>query len=185
LPDIVLTLKQIEDLFQDMTTRMLGFDSEDAENSDKVRISFQPVGAPAWKRETNVAFIKVNFATDPITQQRDIRYINASVDNASREASYTRVISVQWTFYGPDSFDNADVVRNALYNPLYSGELKNSNLFLILDVPTPVRMPEPFNGQFWERTDLAVNFNESVTRKAVVPYIKSAGVKLYNEKGEV
>jgi hypothetical protein len=185
LPDIVLTLKQIEDLFQDITTRALGLNPDLPENADKVRIAFPSVGAPAWQRETNVVFLKINAESNPIIQQRDVQYNAISVDDANRKASYTRVISVGWTFYGPSSFDNADVVRNALYNTLYVSELKSHGLFLILDVPNPVRMPEPFNGQFWERTDFVASFNESVTRQVVVPYIKTAEVKLYNEKGEI
>jgi hypothetical protein len=44
----------------------------------------------------------------------------------------------------------------------------------VQDVNVPIRSPELFNGQWWERVNLDVLFNESITTNNLVPYIQSA-----------
>jgi len=191
MSDTILKQKDIEDLFQSLTTRMLGLATKDINlkpiNQDRVRVSWPTGGAPAWKITEDIVFLRVNNADAPITRQRETEYAynNLDVHNAKRTTSYTRVRTVNFILYGPNSFDNADVIRNGLYLPEYREELAKKNLFMILDVPMPIRFPELFNGQWWERTDFTVSFNELVKRQGTVPWIKSTNIKLYTEKGEV
>lgn len=180
MADTILKLEDLESFFQSITMKMLGIAEVDANlkpiNQDKVRISWPTSGAPAWKITDDVTFIRVNNVSDQITQQRDVGYSAVDSDTANRTVSYTRVHEVAWIFYGPNSFDNADIARNGLYLPQYKDLLKASNLGLILDVPVPVRFPELLNGQWWERTDFTAKFNELVIRQGTVPYIKSADI---------
>lgn len=186
MADVVLTLTQIENIFQDMTTRILGYDPSVAANGDRVRISYQPEGAPGWKRTDDIVFIRVGLVPDLVAQQRDISYSPISQQQSNRKVTYTRVLSVQWILYGPNSFDKADVIRNGLYLPSYRDTLKANNLFMVLDsVQVPTRMPELLNSQWWERVDFSANFNESVTRESKVQNIEVATAGLYTEKGEV
>ena len=191
MSDTILKLKDIEDLIQSLTTRMLGLDEDDPKNADKVRISWPTGGAPAWGITDDVVFLRVNNSpNESITRQRETEYLPTYTeedldDDAKSIVSYTRVHTVQFLFYGPNSFDNADVIKNSLFKPEYKEELTKKNLFLILNVPDPIRFPELFNGQWWERTDFAISFNELVKRQGTVPWIKSTNIKLYTEKGEV
>lgn len=184
MADQILTLKQVEDTFWDLTTRMLGLDPLSPANAGKVRVNFPTQGAPAFKVDEDVAFISVNTELDPITQQRDVQYSQQSVDNANRLVTYTRVQSIRWTFYGPNSYDNAEKIRSLLFNSAYSDLLAAKNLYLILDVSVPIRAPEPFNGQYWERVDFVANFNEEVKVTGTTPYLKSANITYYTRKGE-
>jgi hypothetical protein len=185
MADTVLTLNQIENLFQRITTIMLGLNPDLPEYADKVRIAWPAVGAPGWKRTEDIAFIKINNAPDPINIQRDVVYSQIDIDNAKRKVTYTRVHNIMWTFYGPNSFDHADLVRSSIFLPQIREEFEKSNLFLVLDVSTPNRAPELFQGQWWERTDLTAYYNEKVVRDGSVPYIKSTNVRTYTPKGEI
>jgi hypothetical protein len=183
MADIINKLKEIEDLFQRVTTQILGINPET--NGDRVRISWPSIGAPSWKREEDVVFIGVSSSSGDIIQQTDVSYKAINNYDSKRTSSYTRIISVRWIFYGPNSFDNADKVQDALVGTSYAEEIKKHNLYVILDTVAPVRAPEPFNGQYWDRTDLDVSFNEAITREGITPYIQSVNVIAYNEKGEI
>lgn len=185
MADQILTLKQVEDIFQEITTKMLGYDPTNPAHGNKVRIAYPTFGSPAWKITDDVAFISVNTEMDPITQQRDVQYSEQDIDNANRITKYTRVQTIRWTFYGPNSYDNAEKVRSLLFATNYRELLAASNLYLIMNVTVPVRAPEPFNNQYWERTDFVANFNEAVVLNGTTPYLKSANIRYYIKKGEI
>jgi hypothetical protein len=186
LADIVLTLKQIEDLFQSLTCTLLGLNPAAPSSQDKVRIAWPTGGAPAWKINQDIAFLRINLVPDPYTQQRETSYQQDTAGVAVNVvASYTRVHSVQWVVYGPNSFENAETIRNGIFLFATKSTLAAKNLHLILDVPPVVRLPELLNGQWWQRADLQAKFNEKVTRYSTVPFITGTGIKIYTENGEV
>jgi len=174
MADAVLSLSRIEDIFWNYTLKILGLDTALKENQKRIRIGYQPEGAPAWKRNDDVGFILVTTSGDPVTQQTEISYARETENTALRSASYTRVIQVSWTFYGPNSFEDADKVRNGLF--------VNQHLFLplklVTSVPPPFRLPELFEGQWWERSSFTAQFNDLVVRTSSVNYIESAEVQV-------
>jgi hypothetical protein len=181
MSDIVLTKSEIEDIFQALTMRILNIPSTlngRPINQDKVRISWPSAGAPAFKITDDVTFIQITPVNDPIVQQHDVEYSSKDSSTAYRKAAYTRVHQVRWTLYGPNSFDNADLLRHGLFLFDYFEYLAAQNIYLITYVQSPVRAPELFNGQWWERTDLYANFNEGVQRVSEVPYITSTNVQI-------
>lgn len=178
MADTILLLRQVEDFFQNLTLQVLGLDPASPANQNRVRIGWPEKGAPAWKITEDVAFLLVNFDDDPITRQVDVSYQDKDADNADRFVSSTRVIRVNWICYGPNSFDDCDLIRNGLFMNENTMLLALSNLALITDVPMPMRSPELFNGQWWDRTSVYARFNEKVIRHADVPYIKIADVQV-------
>ena len=174
MADTILTLKQIEDLFQNITTQMLGLDPELPENQDIVRISWPTYGAPAWKITQDRVFIRVTYSDGDYNKQRHTVYAPKDADTANQTISYTNIVSVNWVLYGPNGYDNADVIRNLVFSEKYRSILAKNNLYLILNVQSPMRIPELYNGQWWERTDITLLFNELVIRENSVYYIKSA-----------
>ncbi|MBG9773566.1 phage neck terminator protein [Brevibacillus laterosporus] len=174
MADLALTLQEIEDIFWQCTTKNLGLDPEKKESQKRIRIGYSTDGAPAWKRDENVGFILVSFASDPYTEQIETSYARTSETTADHVSSYTRVIQVSWTFYGPSSFDDADKVRAGLYR----SPLLFSPLHLVTNVPAPFRLPELFGGQWWERSTLTARFNEKVVRSSTVNYIETAGIEI-------
>jgi len=146
--------------------------------TDKVRIGWQTSGAPAWKISEDIIFIMINNVDDPIIKQRDIEYSNKDADNAKQTVSYTKVHAVKWVLYGPNSYENAEKIRNAIYLQEFKELFSKNNLYLILDVTTPTRFPELFNGNWWERSDFTASFNELIIVSNTVPYIQSASYEI-------
>jgi hypothetical protein len=184
MADVILTLQQVENFFHEVTCNILGYANPTLRNRN-VRISFLTEGAPSMKLDEDVAFIRVNTQADPITMQRDVTYSEQDVDIANRTVSYTRVQTISWVLYGPNAFNNAELIRRSLYNLDVRKELAGKNLYIIPDATVPVRLPEEFGGRWWERADFTANFNESVIVAATVPYIQSVNTRIYTVKGEI
>ncbi|MHB9004722.1 MAG: phage neck terminator protein [Coriobacteriia bacterium] len=183
MPNIILTQKQIENYFQALTCRLLGIDTIDSGgkpiNQNKVRISWPTEGSPAWKVNDDVVFIQVNTSSDSYANQREVNYVAKSNGILEAVASYTRVHLIQWILYGPNSYDNADKIRNGLFDA--TEDLRGQHLSLVLDVPQPVRFPEPYNGQWWERCNFEANFNELVVLRSDVPEVSGVDIRLLQE----
>jgi hypothetical protein len=172
--DKILTLVQMEDFFQDLTTQMLGLNPTAPENQNKVRIAWPAAGAPAFKITQDVTFLMVNNIPDNISAQRDVLYEGIDSDNTNQVANFTRVHEVRWIVYGPNSYDLAERIKNSLYLVEYREQCNVKGLYLILDVITPNRVPENFNGQWWDRSDFSAKFNEDVrVGNGAIPYINS------------
>ena len=191
MPDQILSRIGLEDVFRSLTMTILGLaetdQSNNAINQDKVRIAWPTTGAPAFKITDDVTFIRVMPSDDPIIQQRDVIHsaIDDDSDNSNRIVMYTRSHLVQWTVYGPNSFEKADAIRNGVFLPEITEYLLENKLALITTVPAPRRAPELFNGQWWERCDLQAAFNEEVIRYGTIPNITQVimGDEIIIEKG--
>lgn len=184
MADIVLKLKEIEDFFQEITCKMLNIDLSKEENQDKVRIAWPTGGAPGWKINDDIVFLRITPIDDKLARELNICYDPVKNDEpyAKKKVGYTRVHKIDWTLYGPNSYDNADILRHMIFDTKYMKKFKEKNLFLITDVSMPTRLPELYNGQWWERTDFSATFNEGVTRESEVPYIKSANFILKHNR---
>jgi len=178
MSDIVLTLRQAEDFFQRLTLQLLGVPANAPKKDSRVRIGWPEKGAPAWKQNEDVTFLLLTYDDDMITQQQHVTYQPNGLDSINRTVEYTRVLRVNWICYGPNSFDDADKIRSGLYLPPSSEALIKSNMALIMDVPSPMRSPELFNGQWWDRSSFYARFNEKVTRRSEIPTLKSADIQI-------
>jgi hypothetical protein len=167
----VLLLSQLESLFQSLTSQILGTTDPSA-----VRVGWNQQGAPGWAIGSDVTFLLLNYSDNQITRQMETTYAESSSTDATASLTYQVVIRAEWTLYGPNSFDHADLIRSSLFQEPYKTTLAQSNLALITDIMMPVRAPELYNGQWWERSTFYAEFNELVTRTSSVPYIQTAPV---------
>ena len=179
MSDTILTLAQLNAIFQALTMSMLGSAIIDC------RISWPTGGAPSWLVNQDIAFLQVLETDSPYNRQRDVVMTNADTNDANQATSYTRVLAAKWIFYGPNSFSNAQSIRDLLFYQNNHDTLAQSNLFMVPDIVSPVRAPELFAGQWWERTDLIINFNETIVRNLIVPYIASAQLNIGDNAGSV
>lgn len=170
--DIFLTFTALKTLFQNLAVTMTGL------AADMVRLSWPTGGAPAWGITDNICFLKVMEIDNPYNRQRDVSFSEIDPNNANQAMSYTRVIAVNLIFYGPNSFDNAQAVRDQIFYPANHDTLALNNIYLVPDVESPRYAPELFAGQWWERTDMTLYFNEQVTRNTTVPFIQTAEIIL-------
>jgi hypothetical protein len=91
---------------------------------------------------------------------------------------YTRVWSIAFAIYGPNSFDHARLIKSALFMDWTHDILAASNLYAVMDISDPRRVPELFSGQWWERVDFSCRFNEGITETTTTPSIASVEVIL-------
>lgn len=182
MADTILTLKELENAFYNLTCLVLGIDPLDTANASKVRIAWPTGGAPSWGIDEDVVFIRITAVDNKLTRNQDILFTGNDPIWAAQETGYTRVHKVDWTLYGPNSYDNADLIRYNIFNQIYTTKLKADNLFLITDVPMPQRAPELFSGQWWERTEFYAEFNELVIRRTAVPYLTSPTFVIVEDK---
>lgn len=170
----MLTIKQLEDMFYELTMTLLGFDPDAPDNQDRVRTAWPSVGSPGWKRTKDVCFLQVTLSPDPYTQQIESTYTPQNL----LVQSFTEVVAVSWIFYGPNSFDDSRKVRAGLFKPTTFEFLSRQETFLITDVPEPVRGPELFNGQWWDRSNLFARFNVKSETREAYPAIEAADIKI-------
>lgn len=178
MADTILTFNQAEDFFQGFTLELLGIAPNGPNIDKRVRIGWPTKGAPSWKINEDIAFLLIGYDNDPITQQQETTYQNNDATSLKTELSYTRVIRVQWVFYGPNSSDDADKLRSGLYRSETKERLGVSNLAAIFDSNAPMRSPELYNGQWWERSTYYARFNEKVIRRSTIQIIESADVTI-------
>lgn len=184
MADQVLKLREIEDFFADITAKMLDLDLTQPQNKGKIRIAWPSNGAPSWKIDEDVIFLRITPVDDKLARELNIVYYKNELDNdnADKKTGYTRVHKIDWTLYGPNSYDNADLIRHLIFDNDFMYEFRNKNLYLITDVSMPTRLPELNNGQWWERTDFSATFNEAVIREKKVPYIISGDIRLLTNR---
>jgi hypothetical protein len=157
-----LVPQQINMILQAVTLSMLGL----AENAySSVRVAWQSTGQPAWKIDEDVCILRCVEEDSDYNRMRDREYTSG---NPSTSVDlYTRVWRVFWVLYGPNSYDHARMIRSALYSDAVHQTLAGSQLYPVMDISAPLRVPELFEGQWWERVDFSALFNEFVTEEAV------------------
>ena len=182
---IDLKLKEIEDIFQALTVTILGTNAD-------VRISWPTEGAPRFGITDDVAYIRIVELDNQYNRLREIKNIPNMIgsplevdpDNIIQQTSYTRVISVHWILYGPNSFDNAQMIRdNLFYEYPIRDSLANQNIYMIPDIVSPRRIPELLSDEWWERVDMEVSFNELVIKEVLVSTVRSAEVIVRDSDG--
>ena len=176
MADIMITLKDIEDLFWLATAKMLDLNPTAEDTYQKVRISWQQKGVPAWGIDEDIAFIRVGEKEDLFNVIRDYIQYQQNADTARIANAYTRILDIKWVFYGPNSYDNASKVRSRLFMESFRSDLTSKDVYLVPDVKSPQRAPEVFEGQWWDRSDLTAHFNNLVSLDELVPYLKSADI---------
>lgn len=190
MPDTYLTIAQLNILFQAMILDILGYEKTGSPADYSiaayaaVRVAWPTYGAPAWKITEDIAFIHVTEEDEPINRQREVAYTESGLYTLDEEVSYTRVIGLNIIFYGPTSFHNAQLVRDGVFREKYRRVLSQNKIFLIPDIVAPRRAPEPFQSQWWERTDLDLAFNEKIKKTDEISIIEIADIVLVTDTGK-
>ena len=184
MTDTILTLTALQTLFQTLTMQMLGLDPAVKSSAYKVRIAWPTGGAPAWKITDDVVSIQCQEVDDEYNRQHDV-VVSTAVDVATVKRGRTRVNGVTWVFRGPNSYDNAQLVKDAIFYDEHKLTLAKSNVYLIPDVAAPRRIPEPFQGQWWERVDLSMRFNELVIRNPTAATIATVPLTISDKDGVI
>lgn len=182
MADVVLKLNEIEEIFWSITMLMLGLnlDSKDEKEISKVRTIWPTSGAPAWKIDEDICFLSITQRDDLINRQRNVRHEEIE-GQLTRIMEYTRVVNCVYILYGPNSYDHAELLQHSLFLPQYKEMFNQNHLYLVPDIVAPIRAPELFSGQWWERSDFEVNFNLYVRREQVVDYIEDIEINFVSK----
>lgn len=166
-----LSQGQLEDLMREIVLTALNTPKEKQDSF--VRFTWPENNQPGWKRTQDLCFVQV------VPQQSDVeRQRNAAWDGAAVNRWSMRVIGVSFLFYGPHAWDNAVELRYRLFDDAAQGLLRQNRMALVTDIGAPVRAPELFNAQWWDRADLFAQFNETITETSPFTPMDSAQIEI-------
>jgi len=171
-----LSLTELNKIFYDLTRSIIS-----GSPLVEVRHSWPTGGAPAFKVSDNVIFLKIYDVKSPITDQQEIKY-DASLTYPEKR-SYTRTLMVNWICYGSLSWDYATDIRSKIFYSEHHDTLANNSIFIVPDFDPPKRLPELWQGQWYERCDLNISFNELVTIERDFNNIEQVPFGIYDKDG--
>jgi len=171
-----MELKDLENLFQSVIVGITGLNPVTG-----VRIAWPTEGAPAFKITDNIVFIQITEDDEPINKQRDV-VMSDTFDGTAlvQTMTFNRVNKLALTIYGPDSWANAQAIRDQMFYQSVHDLLSVNNIYMVTEIGSPVRFPELFDERWWERVDLSIRFNELITNILTIPYVKSEEVIVIN-----
>lgn len=170
--DTLLKISDLQGIFFATTAAMMGLDPTAAATQSIIRQTWPQAGAPGFTINSDWVFLSITPATtNYYNKQREVEFINNDDATITQRTTYTRVWTLAWQCYGPNSSYNAMNIRDQLFYETSHNQLAASNLYLMTDVDDPVRGPEQFMGQWWERSNLQAEFYEAVTRDIVLQTI--------------
>lgn len=166
MSDTVLTLDQLNVLFQSL---IMGF--LNTTDYSMVRVGWMGDGQPAFNVSDDIVYILVNYDDSPYAAQMTEEY-----DNGVMTQTHIEPLRVQFEIYGPNSFDNASLIRSSLTLSTTRDTLSASNLSLIPAITMPTRVPELWNAQWYSHVSFYAQFYELAQRQQNVEYIATANV---------
>ncbi len=180
----IRTIKEFEDIMQPIFARALGWDITSPDKTNDIRISWQTEGMPAFKISDNVIFIAALPLDHQINRQHDSLFSNSSPDLVETK-TMTRLMSMSLIAYGSDAMENLKTLQLAMFDDTYRDELREYGIYYVPDGEEPKRAPEEFQGQWWERSDMTMRFNEMLTQVKSVNAVESSEVSISNSDGEL
>lgn len=169
------TIKEFENLLQPIIVAILGWQA----TPNNVRIGWIQTGQPAFKITDNVVFITASPVDAEISRHHDSVMEEGSPD-IETTITFTRVMALDVVAYGSDALDNLTVIRYGMYRATSRNTLADENIYFIPNAPEPRRVPESFAGQWWERGDMKLTFNELMTEIENENAVYSAEIEIQN-----
>ena len=175
-------------LFQGIIASIFGFDVTDPTQAptaySQVRVGWPPGGQPAWEITDDVCFVSATLENAPFARVRDSFYAHNDSVSLSQQMGFTQVWNLQIVLYGPDSADRGRLILSAIQAVDFVHDaLEAKNVYLVVAPDRPTYTAENFQGQWWRRADLQIQFNELVTESIVVPSAAGVDVTLIKENG--
>jgi hypothetical protein len=173
----------LNQIVQSLVIQILGINpATDAKAYSKVRIGW--IAQPAFGITDDVCTILCTESDDEYDRIRDRQVQPNTSGSVYLADTFTRVWQARLTLYGPNSFDHARLIKSALTLDWTHDALAASNLYLVTGLPATQRVPELFEGQWWERSDMEFKLNEQISESLTCAAIASSEVVLYSERGE-
>lgn len=149
------TFVEVENLFRDLLCDILELPLD---NKQTV-FSYQATGVPGWKHDQDKLFIRLNELDDEYAKFRSSLY-HPNEEAVIKSTSRTRVWEVYLIAYGPHACDVQNQIKDGVFLQKARRFYFKNDIALITDYPQALRVPELFNGRWWERWDMRLRFNE-------------------------
>lgn len=173
-----VTFRQLENLIFESTVLMTGVDRAN------IQFEWQPNSAPFREQNVNAVYLALS-QIDSNTDKATYTALTPNTPTAGTATQYyTRIMQCKWSVYGPDSFDIADAIRNALMIEGIREALAVQGVFPMVGIQAPQRAPDLINNQWWERSILTARFSVYTEHSADQPYFGSATVSFRESGGD-
>lgn len=180
----IKTVEEIEDIFRVAVFMIWNMNPEEKQNQKRIRFPWgsdiknkQSDTAPTWKREEDVCFIYELPQDGSYNGLSDITY---ELDESKRDFievdEHTDIHTVLFANYGPNAYEYARDIRDGFKRERIREYLKGHHFFVVPPIAAIRRVPELINGQWWNRVDVTVVFNEYVRREEPIQSIESVTV---------
>lgn len=182
LTSTALTVQQINAVIQPLTCGALGVNPPDYA---QVRIDWQSQGQPFIDLPNkDICFLSCIPQDVEYSRVRDQAL--SGTGPVTETWTYTRGWRVAWTLYGPNSTDRARALHSAMvFMDYFATQLELSNLYVVPDTAEPVRVPEQFNAQWYERVDFHVLMYEAITETIQDTVVTSVETIVNTNVGQV
>jgi hypothetical protein len=180
-----LTPVAMQNTMQQLTILWLGISPTDPTANYQVRIGWQTQGQPTADKTKDVCYLEALEVDDDYNRQRDLETVQQEDGDFYLLMSYTRVWSIRWTFYGPNSFDRCRTLKSALFTQIGHDILVAANLYCVPDIAAPRRVPEIYGSEWWERVDFDVRFNEGVYEVTEANPVTSVEISVNDAAGQL
>lgn len=134
----------------------------DANAFYNVRVGWQRDGQPGWGPDQDVVTVMAVVVDDRYNRIRDVTQSPNNDTSNTETTNYTRAWEMRFSVYGPNSGDNARLIKSCLRLNWFRDIVGASNLYLVPDEADPIRAPENFNKQWWDRSDFRAKYYEAV-----------------------
>lgn len=182
--EIIKTVEEIEDIFRIAVCQIWNINPDEKQNQKRIRFPWgtdfkreQSDTAPTWKRNEDVCFIYELPQDGSYNGLSDISY---ELDESKRDFievdEHTDIYTVIFANYGPNAYEYARDIRDGFKRERIREYLKKHHFFVVPPIQAIKRVPELVNGQWWNRVDVTVVFNEYVRREEPIKSIESVTV---------
>ena len=182
LSSTALTDGVASQVIQALTALALGIQGASNQQS-QVRVAWQGQGQPFEDINTDICYVAMverGGLYDEMRSQLPGSQTSTQIDLVQY---YTRVWECTWTFYGPNSFDRARLVRSSMFTDYFRWQLIPFNLFAVAPFDRPLRIPELINKQWFNRSHMVGRFYEQVTETRAVNIVASVEVVVNDANG--
>lgn len=180
----IKTVEEIEDMLRVAVFMIWNSNPEEKQNQKRIRFPWgsdiknkQSDTTPTWKREEDVCFIYELPQDGSYNGLSDITY---ELDESKRDFievdEHTDIHTVLFANYGPNAYECARDIRDGFKRERIREYLKKHHFFVVPPITAIRRVPELINGQWWNRVDVTVVFNEYVRREEPIQSIESVTV---------
>ncbi len=168
------SLPELKSIFWNMT-RMCLSDIITEQPEKWIRKMYPKNGAPDWTVDDNIAFLNLDAVDDDYGKQRDSIYTTEQ-GTSIKKAMRTRVWSLETNCYGPRAYEMTAAMQDGVFTMPVKRYLAQYGIYLVPYMQTPVQASEIFAGQWWERWNIALTFNESYSISEDAGYIETVSI---------